>query len=503
MANNTKVVTRELYVNSKSMISIRKRLPRRRSVIREFSLNTSMHGLPGIVRAQNIHNRIFWTISFICFLGIMTFFIVNAIRDYFHYPTNIDLRFESEWPQYFPAISLCNLAPLRFDKFIEFFINFTVAHNLSNITDTTTFSPNQSGFLWNFLIDRINNNESVEILSFSLASMLRVCYFNYRPCSVADFISFKSSIHGICHTFNAKMKNTTSDSSVRHSNQYGGPGILSLGLYVHSHQYVPYTMDVVGAVILIHDNTQIPLIETSGIELSPGKRYKLSYKKKRTDLLSLPYTNCTKELTLALKAMLANYDGADYVYSQQTCMTLCQQTYVYETCGCINPFLWNARTIVLPGTYKTIVAPLCNISDQCSLTSLFSLIENSSLLTQYCSDCVQGCSSIDFPTQFSSSKGLFDWQIYDIKTFVENSGVPLPVNWSTIWNEYIQQNYLSINIITESNVVEINTQTASMSFVDVISNIGGQTGLWIGISFLSVMEFIEMIYRLLRRCCSR
>ncbi|CAF4945099.1 unnamed protein product, partial [Rotaria sp. Silwood1] len=31
-----------------------------------------------------------------------------------------------------------------------------------------------------------------------------------------------------------------------------------------------------------------------------------------------------------------------------------------------------------------------------------------------------------------------------------------------------------------------------------LSNVGGQTGLWIGISFLSVMEFIEMLYRILR-----
>ena len=55
----------------------------------------------------------------------------------------------------------------------------------------------------------------------------------------------------------------------------------------------------------------------------------------------------------------------------------------------------------------------------------------------------------------------------------------------------------------ESTRVEVYTQQASMSPVDVISNVGGQTGLWIGISFLSLMEIAEMIYRLIRHRCQR
>jgi hypothetical protein len=37
-----------------------------------------------------------------------------------------------------------------------------------------------------------------------------------------------------------------------------------------------------------------------------------------------------------------------------------------------------------------------------------------------------------------------------------------------------------------------------MTSVDVLSNVGGQTGLWIGVSFLSIMELAEMLYRLIR-----
>ena len=59
----------------------------RRDIIKEFSLNTSVHGIPGIARSQSIHNRVFWLISFIAFTGIITYFVVTAILAYYSYPT--------------------------------------------------------------------------------------------------------------------------------------------------------------------------------------------------------------------------------------------------------------------------------------------------------------------------------------------------------------------------------------------------------------------------------
>ena len=47
------------------------------------------------------------------------------------------------------------------------------------------------------------------------------------------------------------------------------------------------------------------------------------------------------------------------------------------------------------------------------------------------------------------------------------------------------------NIRAETANVEKYTETASISGVDVLSNVGGQTGLWIGLSFLSLMEMIK------------
>jgi len=84
------------------------------------------------------------------------------------------------------------------------------------------------------------------------------------------------------------------------------------------------------------------------------------------------------------------------------------------------------------------------------------------------------------------------------KEAVENLGIPLAANWSETWQTEIQNNYVAVDVVCETTVVETYTESASITIVDLISNVGGQTGLWIGISFLSLMELVEMLYRLIR-----
>ena len=84
----------------------------------------------------------------------------------------------------------------------------------------------------------------------------------------------------------------------------------------------------IGAVALVHDNTQIPLIESAGIFLSPGKEHRLSYRKKIISLLPPPYTSCMNELSPSMEIMLENYANADYGYTAHVCYDFCQQAYM-------------------------------------------------------------------------------------------------------------------------------------------------------------------------------
>jgi len=170
----------------------------------------------------------------------------------------------------------------------------------------------------------------------------------------------------------------------------------------------------------------------------------------------------------------------------------------YATCGCINPYEWSARYIVLPGTTEIIYSSLCNISDPCYSTAANTFRSSDTLIAEYAANCDLDCSSNEFVLQPSAVIAPPQWRMKDIKQFVEASSIPLAEHWPEQWSSEIHSNYVGLSVVCAATRVETYSQQATITAVDVISNVGGQTGLWIGISFLSLMEFAEMVFRLVR-----
>ena len=170
----------------------------------------------------------------------------------------------------------------------------------------------------------------------------------------------------------------------------------------------------------------------------------------------------------------------------------------YDKCQCVNPYEWSARNIVLSANDTLITAPLCQMDNYCYLTAANQLTNSSDDWDQYCSHCTQACFTADYIITPSASMIASDYSLYLMKTFVETTRVPLPSNWATDWPTHVQNNYIALEVLRQSVLVENYSQDASLSPVDVLSNVGGHTGLWIGISFLSIMELVEMLYRLCR-----
>ena len=176
-------------------------------------------------------------------------------------------------------------------------------------------------------------------------------------------------------------------------------------------------------------------------------------------------------------------------------------SFSYQLCKCVSPLEWSARSIILPGTETVIEAPLCQESDACYTTAAVILSNTTSTWNEFCSHCTQECTKIDFMVTPSAAAAPSTFYAALSKAFVESSSVTLPSNWTTNWLTEVEKNFVGLEVVCESIQVENYTQEASVSAVDVLSNVGGHTGLWIGISFLSIMEFVEMLYRLLRRQC--
>ncbi|CAF3660232.1 unnamed protein product [Rotaria sordida] len=470
------------------------------SIIKEFSLNTSTHGLPGIARSQSIPNRIFWSVSTLIFTGVMIYFIVQAIRAYFEYPTQTSVSTMFEWPQAFPAVTICNYSPIQYNKFIGPFLNYTNSLNLTNTTDTTQFTYTQSLYVADFINYKLNHEDSLKEFFYPLETMMISCEYNGITCSVANFTWFLTPSYGTCYTFNAKLKNAV-NGGIRYNADNGRMGIFKLQLYAHRHQYVPYLSNATGMVALVHDNAQVPDVEMSVLYLSPGRHHRLSFAKKINTFLSAPYTTCNDKVTLGLQAMFDEYHGPDYGYSRNQCFFACIQAYTYQTCECGNPFLWAIRSVALLGADKTTNISFCNITNPCYNEARTNFMNIKSIWSTNCPDCMPECSYTDFIIESTSLLAPPEFLLDSIKKFVESSNISVSANWSTSMASEIQSNYVALEVVPGTTRTNVYTEQATISPVDVLSNVGGQTGLWIGISFLSLMEIAEMIYRLIRYQC--
>ena len=80
--------------------------------------------------------------------------------------------------------------------------------------------------------------------------------------------------------------------------------------------------------VMVHDNTEVPLVDYKGFHLMPGQNHKLSYRKQASYFLPAPYTNCVTEPPLSMDSVLINYPQANYRYSQELCYRYVIQIYV-------------------------------------------------------------------------------------------------------------------------------------------------------------------------------
>jgi len=173
----------------------------------------------------------------------------------------------------------------------------------------------------------------------------------------------------------------------------------------------------------------------------------------------------------------------------------------YQQCGCGNPFRWNVPFSLPFNSDQPLKIPLCQVSNPCYGQAMGQLMNTKSIWTHYCSDCPPECLAIDFNIKLSSFAAPPNFYMSKIKSFVESSDVNLTSTWSSTWMDDIKSSYVSLEVMFETGRTDVYTQQATTTPVDVVSNVGGQTGLWIGISFLSLLEVVEMLYRLIRYEC--
>lgn len=226
--------------------------------------------------------------------------------------------------------------------------------------------------------------------------------------------------------------------------------------------------------LFIHNNTDNPLtLNNKGFEIYPGTFNYFSVERLFYERLKLPYNDCVKdpkEFRLN-QTVIDSFIRMNMTYSQKDCMPLCRNLVGKErsNCSCDSPF----------ETYdiECIIKRLDQPSTKKCLNDFFKIYDES----------YQEC--------FSYCPLECDNTAYAIVPFTQ----PILTNVT----KDLKLDIVSFTIYYENLRYTLIKQKPKTEIDDFVANIGGLLGLFLGISFLSLVEIFEIIFAIIFVICEK
>ncbi|XP_010781366.1 acid-sensing ion channel 4 isoform X2 [Notothenia coriiceps] len=264
--------------------------------------------------------------------------------------------------------------------------------------------------------------------------------------------------YGKCYTFNGNR--TTS----RKSKQGGMGNGLEIMLDIQQDEYLPIWRETnetsleAGIRVQIHSQDEPPYIHQLGFGVSPGFQTFVSCQEQRLTYLPQPWGNCRS----TSKEKFPGYD----TYSISACRLLCETNEVLRVCGC--------RMVHMPGT-----ADICPPSKiNCVDKALAQLQKN----TGDTCPCETPCNLTRYGKELSMVKIPSKGSARYLSRKYDKS------------EDYIRDNFLVLDIFFEALNYETIEQKKAYDVAGLLGDIGGQMGLFIGASILSILEILDYVY---------
>ena len=358
------------------------------------------------------------------------------------------------------------------------------------------------------------------------------CQFGGIDCNrTRDFHHFFDSYYYNCFTYISPFQPQNDENVIAEGLENGwstvvltGAGMLDKNDQI---RMIPGTYDRVsplsgneGVRVVIHPPDTEPYPHTEGFDVAPGYSVSFGVKARTNIRIGPPHGNCS----------LKNPFGKDkYAYRLISCQKKCLQKYVVERCGCIE--------ISLPGhelyphlkycTSDSDIPEKCQeSSDEDCVRALykvytrFECVRKASMqmtqnltATRLCG-CYPPCHESSYDISYSLSKWpaeSFDGEeayinIFETEGYPNRFTNPEDQQKLELYGKYFDasnrrvamKQFARLNVyVADYNVIKTE-ESAEYTQAQLLSDIGGQLGLWVGISVITLAEVIELLVDIIK-----
>jgi hypothetical protein len=308
----------------------------------------------------------------------------------------------------------------------------------------------------------------------SINKTILKCHFKGIPCNLTEFQIYFSEINEvICYRFNTGKDLFGNEIPIKSLSRNDPTNGLKIYFYNRKHISDPN----VKATIYIQNhsktfNLELPIqLYCDCIQLPAGVT-RIKVTREMYHKLTLPYNNCIKQNTNEyISEIFQHFKKLNYSYTKKDCINLCLIFSAMDECD-------------------------NDVESYCYAAFLLNFEKNvrKNQLLNYCSEnCPSECDYINFKTN-SFYTGLISSKIYERDTILSRSKIPL---------DHFKKDGIFIDIHYDSSKYKIVNQLPKLEFIDLIANIGNNLELFIGISFLSYIELIELFFCLFKLLFSK
>lgn len=489
-----------------------------KAIVSDFATSTSGHGYVRIAESKSKIKRAFWIIFLlICNTGLI-FSSYMVIEEFLK--QTITTNFETAEINFnYPVITICPKLPyslLKIQKALntsssEDIFSHYVANLLQNQPDKifmmfgsriiAASSPNISKFLVNmsdtFVICLITSSQ------YCVPFIKTVSFFAHQQCFSLIWNSTEmqkagslGSVYFVLFSENSlsPLINKEVAAMAQHLNPYYSIGF---DVFIHARNVLPF------------EN------EGSAVKISPGKSYELwltRHKSVSTNQL-FHETRCVQESDyLTITSSMCK----KYKFTLKGSQTLCNwkkmQDFIRQTCNCT----WND-----PCESRT-TPPEASCLFEADLSTV-TCVRNASSQFVLQKKCKTTCEKESFQIDTKESEissAAYNSIIYTgVNTFLKNAkGGGLLEYFSyfvknvNVTNDHLRRkkmietlspHFTLLSVYFSKGDTVTQKENIAASIYTTICNIGGNMGVWVGCSFITIAEFIGVLYQLIAHLIGR
>jgi hypothetical protein len=428
--------------------------------------NSSIHAIPNIVRNESYLIKLMWIIFLFGSTGYCSFLVYQSVMNYMNFDVVSLNRMNPKISVQFPIVTICNMnefATSYSKELMESIMNESLYENKDL---KKSHKINLMSKKYRATLNSINlNKETQSKLGFNLNQTLLSCLYNYADCSINEDIEQLYDIfYGNCLRFNSKQLIKQSIP--------GPSNALQLELFsdLANEKNSIYSM-YNGFKIFISDDKNSNNFYSEGIKIPLGFSTDIILNRYIIKKMPNPYSECINLQNINsydseyFKLTFKFYNQS---YKQTNCKDICFQIALIKKCQCVD---FTSGPSPDPSLEQCL-----NETNQACMYDLWQEFLEMDRLSKC--NCPSECNLSYFIYTTSITNYPSEPYVNYILTY-PNIKSKFPDNVNLTY-EYLKNRLAAVNVFfNDLSETEI-TEEAKMVLPDLISNIGGILGLFLG-----------------------